>query len=406
MTVPVPLLQIIVDRIIKDVGYNINVMDAKGTVVASGEASRIGSFHAAALQSLSEERRVDISGEATSCYVGSRPGINQPFYHNGKLAGVIGITGPPQEIENLSRVVQSMLEIMIDREMLRQKLADRRSNITLLVHELIQEDGIVNSQRVLDAARQLNFDLSLPRSVLLIDVEESPEAPHSHGDEKRLQAIRDSDFHVSQDILSIVSFRRILIIKTNKGIPQENLLPNWCGYTRALKNHLENRLKSQVHLGMGSLCHDFHQLPQSYAEARYVLEAQRSCQNLPPILHPDFGQGKDGFHIHSMLTNYLYSKLPTDIPQRFFSPFHEKIKAQVGLVETMLAQAATHFHISESAKLLGVHRNTVLFRLNKIRELTGINPTHSTVDRSFIQMYALYAQNKQILDIRNKTDYA
>ncbi len=54
------MLQKLVNKIIDDIGYNINIIDTNGIIIASGNQQRIGSFHKIGKQASDEERRVDI----------------------------------------------------------------------------------------------------------------------------------------------------------------------------------------------------------------------------------------------------------------------------------------------------------------------------------------------------------
>lgn len=50
----------IVNRLMPVLGKNINIMDGKGYIIASGEAKRLGSFHEGAAQVIGLERPLEI----------------------------------------------------------------------------------------------------------------------------------------------------------------------------------------------------------------------------------------------------------------------------------------------------------------------------------------------------------
>lgn len=80
----------------------INLMDENGRIIASTDASRIGTVHSAACQAIRENMEclvVRADGE----YAGSRIGVNVPLRFDGKIVGVVGITGG--NYEELSRYV-------------------------------------------------------------------------------------------------------------------------------------------------------------------------------------------------------------------------------------------------------------------------------------------------------------
>lgn len=59
------LAQQIVERTMDIIGCNVNIMDAKGRIIASGDEERIGETHDGALLALSQERTVDIDEQIT-----------------------------------------------------------------------------------------------------------------------------------------------------------------------------------------------------------------------------------------------------------------------------------------------------------------------------------------------------
>ena len=80
----------------------INLMDENGRIIASTDASRIGTVHSAACQAIRENMEclvVRADGE----YAGSRIGVNVPLRFDGKIVGAVGITGG--NYEELSRYV-------------------------------------------------------------------------------------------------------------------------------------------------------------------------------------------------------------------------------------------------------------------------------------------------------------
>lgn len=54
------LAQDIVNRIMKDIPYNINIMNDKGIIIGSGNPSRIGTEHRGAIKALESGKMVEV----------------------------------------------------------------------------------------------------------------------------------------------------------------------------------------------------------------------------------------------------------------------------------------------------------------------------------------------------------
>ena len=95
------LAQKIVERTMDIIHCNVNIMDATGRIIASGDQARIGSTHDGALLALSQGQPVDID-EHTKHLRGVKPGINLPLRLDGEIVGVIGLTGDPLHLKSLA----------------------------------------------------------------------------------------------------------------------------------------------------------------------------------------------------------------------------------------------------------------------------------------------------------------
>lgn len=106
--------QRVVDVVSSTISQDINLMDADGTVVASTVAERIGKPHRAARRVLAGGRPVAVTRVVEG--VVDRPGINVPLEIDGELAGVVGITGDPAQVEPVAHVVALTVQLLLAQE--------------------------------------------------------------------------------------------------------------------------------------------------------------------------------------------------------------------------------------------------------------------------------------------------
>ena len=92
------LAQDIVSRTMRIIPFNVNVMDAQGAILGSGDAGRLGQLHDGALLALAQRRTVEIDEATAGKLHSSRPGINLPLQVDGRIAGVVGLTGQPAQV--------------------------------------------------------------------------------------------------------------------------------------------------------------------------------------------------------------------------------------------------------------------------------------------------------------------
>ena len=91
------IAQTIVENIKGIIRYDINFFDAHGKMIASTDATRIGTFHDAARLAAERKRTVAVDGD--NQFIGARNGINAPVMFGDSVVAVIGITGQRHEVE-------------------------------------------------------------------------------------------------------------------------------------------------------------------------------------------------------------------------------------------------------------------------------------------------------------------
>src|SRR5438874_676423 len=77
------------------IGFNVLITDRDGTVIGSGDRSRVGSFHEASVDVMRTQRPATHSAAQARALCGVRPGITLPIVLNGSALGTVGITGYP-----------------------------------------------------------------------------------------------------------------------------------------------------------------------------------------------------------------------------------------------------------------------------------------------------------------------
>lgn len=83
----------IVDRAKKIIKYSINVMDENGVIIGSSDPSRLHQTHEGALLAIRDNRTLEINDSVASTLSGVKKGINLPIIYDGKVIGVVGVSG-------------------------------------------------------------------------------------------------------------------------------------------------------------------------------------------------------------------------------------------------------------------------------------------------------------------------
>ncbi|HKB62596.1 MAG TPA: helix-turn-helix domain-containing protein [Burkholderiales bacterium] len=128
------------------------------------------------------------------------------------------------------------------------------------------------------------------------------------------------------------------------------------------KKHAASGLAAAVGISLDAT--DIGRLPQALEEARLAFNfatAARPVMQFGDIELPEFLIRNAGHAAFRLIPGWA----------RHFSGDDEKTR---DLQHTIRAFADSSFNVKQTARLLGLHTNTVYFRLNRINELTGIDP--------------------------------
>jgi carbohydrate diacid regulator len=161
------LAQDIVDRAMAILPCNVNVMDYLGIIIGSGEAGRLYTRHEGAQLVLANRRVVEIDSHTAKQLDGVRPGVNLPLMLDQKLVGVLGITGEPDQVRVYAELVKMTAEMLLEhrRQQADQQWRHQRSE-DLLARLLLGD----NAGHLLDEAEQLGLQPQLPRQAVLLEL--------------------------------------------------------------------------------------------------------------------------------------------------------------------------------------------------------------------------------------------
>ena len=131
----------------------------------------------------------------------------------------------------------------------------------------------------------------------------------------------------------------------------------------------------------GPMQNDYMQYRQSYL---YCMWMQKNIR----------GGGIQYFYDY--IVKYLESMAPLSEFHTVFLMLKRKLgkKAIAGFMETMEALIEKDYSLTKAGEYLHVHKNTLVYRLNKIREQLNMNPLSSNTDREFMECFYYYLKRR------------
>mgnify|MGYP005853764469 CR=1 FL=1 len=345
--------------------YNINIMDREGVIIASRDPARVGTYHAAArhlLESGSREERISPGDHLPE---GTTPGVNLPLEVRGEVLGVVGVTGDPQVVGDLAQAVKTSVESMIELEAMREAVMNRRSRKTSLMAYLLYEEAVPESA-VLALAGKLGYDPAIERAALLLRL------PAGRGPEDALAQAKARGAHDAQDIASSVPDGSLLVFRrlgTSRGDAPEEGGP---GILAAYRGEVEAYCRAfskavgipRVTCFAGSPQRDFSRYRGSYRQALWLASRIPGTAGDGPVLILD--------HLEA----YFLAQTPRIVLDDALASISARVPAELRrtLAPMLEALEASGFNAKEAAARLGVHRNTLSARMDRLSAFLGCDP--------------------------------
>ncbi|NHQ87219.1 carbohydrate diacid regulon transcriptional regulator CdaR [Iodobacter sp. HSC-16F04] len=371
------LAQEIVNRTMAIIGSNVNVIDASGTVIGSGDAERLGKQHEGALLVLSQQRTVEIDDAMAQQLHGVRPGVNLPLRLAGQIVGVVGITGQPDAVRHYGELVRMTAEMSLEQARLIQALGRDTRYREELVLQLIKGEAAPHSD--LEAwAQKLGVDIQRPRVVAVIEVDSG-----TLGIDAALAELQELQTLLStperDNLVATVSLTELVVLK-----PALDHQGRWNPEEHRLRVHdLLTRVASKSRLGvriaLGQYFSATNAVALSYQSAITTLKIgktrkpEQACffyQDLSlPVLLAGLNSGWQAAQLRIPLKNLE----------------HQDSNGQ--LRKTLQAWFSCDTRHVETAQFLHIHRNTLDYRLSRIEAITGL--TLSKTDERFLLYAAL-----------------
>ncbi|RWR00461.1 transcriptional regulator [[Pantoea] beijingensis] len=356
------LAQDIVARTMKIIDSNVNVMDARGRIVGSGDRERIGELHEGALLVLSQARVVDIDDAVAKHLHGVRPGVNLPLRIDGEIVGVIGLTGDPLSLRHYGELVCMTAEMMLEQARLLHMLAQDSRLREELVLNLIRSE--ILSPALTEWAQRLGIDLNQPRVVAVVEVDSGQLGVESAMSElQQLQTLLTTPER--DNLIAIVSLTEMVVLK-----PALNTHGRYDrdDHQRRVEQLL-SRMKESGHLRMRIALGNFFTGPGSIARSYRTAHTTMAVgkQRMPE---------QRSYFYQDLVLPVLLDSLRGGWQANELSRPLAKLKSMDGnglLRRTLIAWFSHNVQPSATAKALFIHRNTLEYRLNKISELTGLN---------------------------------
>lgn len=331
------------------IGLNVVITDADGIVLGSGDPGRIGTFHEASVDVARTGKAATHSAAQARRLTGVKPGMTLPIAVDGQVVGTVGITGTPAAVRPFGLVVRRQTEILLrESQALRSHLLREKAVADLLDDLARYDPASLEPEVLVEAAAELGYDLLLRRVAVLVDIAEPASPPRS-----AVAGVLRAEFPGPQDVLGGAGPARFLVLPRTDG--------ELTGVLAAC-----HRAATTLHEGHGVAARFGVGAP-----AAGVLAVHESIQDARGALRLGDGPVSD---IADLRLPVLLTGLEHHARTRFVDQLLGRLRTEhdwPALRDTVLAWCENGSNLVRTARALHVHRNTVIYRLDRLTRLSG-----------------------------------
>lgn len=332
--------QNIVDKMMRDIPYNINIMDRNGVIIGSGNKARIGTLHAGAVEAITQRKVNEIHKDEQF----AKKGVNLPIELDGVVVGVVGISGEVEETRPFGNLVRTTAILLLEQSIALEK-QNLRNHMKQQFLSLVTNPDTVYTKELTEQALTYGIDLLKPSQIVY--VEGSQGIPDD-------QAKDIPVFKVSGNSLCFV------VQETDK---QEALLAG---------------IRKQYSQDYISISKWNETVAEGFIQAKAAIRVLRGVYFSEKMIY--YSQCEFIADMVSLQKNDMKAERLAHL-----------LRKNDELTKTLQIYLNCNLNANETAQQLMIHRNTLHYRLTKIHSLTGKDPKNilQLVELIFLLIYRM-----------------
>lgn len=330
------LFQGIIHQMKDAINRMIGVIDENGVVVSCSEPSRMGETRPGIRDEMSYGSDAYSSGGFTYRLISS--GTHSDY--------AVFVEGEDKAAEKDSLILSIALGSMVN---LYDEKYDKSSFIkNVVLDNILPSDIYIKS-------KELHFAADVTRALFLVKFS-------GKNDVVPYEMVANLFPDRSRDYVISVGERDIVLVKELKSnYNSEDILK----IARQIIDTLSTEFYTKVSIGIGTPVDNIKDLARSFEEAQIALEVGKV-----------FDTEKDIISYENLGIGRLIYQLPTTLCEMFLQEVFKRHSLESLDRETLMTIQSffdNNLNVSETSRKLFVHRNTLVYRLEKIKKLTGLD---------------------------------
>lgn len=303
--------------------------------------------------------------------------IIAPILLRHEVVGYLSLIGNDGDFDYLERIILGQVVPILALEFAREKeRSDVESRYQLEAFMDVLQGNYQQPEEMLVRARLLGYDLTTPQIITLFETHDAePEYPPGSPQAQWGRRVRDElllawpscwVLHEARRVTAILPLAAADNNSHHSESDIENTLITRLERLQARLQQNKNTVLPAFSIGLGRVAKNVQAIPQSFRQAQQALEIGRRL----------FGENKIHSFAHLGVYRLLFlldghSEL-NDFYQETLGPLLNADTRNDGtLLDTLEGYFRCNGNLSETARIMHFHRNSLLYRLGRIEEILG-----------------------------------
>jgi carbohydrate diacid regulator len=379
------LTEIIAENIVNKLSVllkkKISVASARGDVLASTDLSETGKNYEQLQEVVESKKEMEVSGPASKTRLGQ--GLIVPIVYSNIVIGSLFLEDKPEDYRHYRSIVATTVELLIHQNMVIDNFPYKDKIKDNFVFGLLHRKLSVEDSKIREEADLFDINLNRDKVVVIITVEgfwqglfgtnmaaseEEKQTVLSNYKKKIFQSFSQFFGRLSGCSVSYFGSDTFVVLldelySMDGREMVEQIRAKSSELYEIIASQFEKGTFTKLLIGIGSFYRGKDGAVLAYEESRRALNLGLSI-----------GEHKKMYHIDDLGMIATLAGGNKKWQDNFVRRLLMKLLAEEYLLETVEVFFDKNMSLTQTSKQLGIHRNTLLYRLDKIKKVTGLDP--------------------------------
>lgn len=330
------ILQSTIDGLKNIIRRELSVAEREGKIVATTEESMVNT--------VIENADIFIQSPAENQLVQGYQYFK--VFDNGSPEYIVMINGEDEEAYRIGKITAFQIQNLL--VAYKERFDGDNFIKNLLLDNLLLVD-------IYSRAKKLRIENNVPRVVFLIETEIDKEF-------NVVEIVRSIFPTKQKDFVTVVDEKSIILVKELKEKDSKEEIDQ---ISKHIYDTLSAEAMTSVYVAIGTVVNDLKNVSASYKEAKMALEVGKIFEENKKIVnYEQLGIGR------------LIYQLPAPLCKMFINEVLHGLSMDQFDEETLTTVNKffeNNLNVSETSRQLYIHRNTLVYRLDKLQKMTGLD---------------------------------